>query len=246
MTSDPMKVAAAMVGPRLRAPCMAAAILSAMMVLVAAALAQTTDDFPSTLPNTMIAPAGAAPEPAVLAAPESANISAEVPDGDEKDELSPAEVPPPPVHRRVNHRHLKASRSARGSTVVEPTSASLRLKEDSWAYLQPSKSSKRIERLSAGKFINVTGATRDFLQVRLKRGTTAYVLNSAVRLTRSTDKIFQLTSDAAVLSEPTRYGKKLSEVHKGHSVHVVGVSLNYMKIRMRDGLEGYIPQHTLE
>jgi Bacterial SH3 domain len=246
MTSDSVKAAAAIVGPQLRAPCIGAAILSAMMVLVAPALAQTTDVFPSTLPNTMIAPAGVAPEPAVLAAPESANVSAAVSGGDEKDELSPAEVPPPPVHRRANHRHVKASRSARGSTGVEPTSASLRLKEDSWAYSQPSKSSKRIERVTAGKFINVTGATRDFLQVRLKRGTTAYVPNSAVRLTRSTDKVFQLTSDTAVLSEPTRYGKKVSEVHKGHSVHVVGVSLNYMKIRMRDGLEGYIPRHALE
>jgi len=35
-------------------------------------------------------------------------------------------------------------------------------------------------------------------------------------------------------------------VHSGHDVHVVGVALNYMKIRMKDGKEGYIPIRSLE
>jgi hypothetical protein len=29
-------------------------------------------------------------------------------------------------------------------------------------------------------------------------------------------------------------------------VHVVGIALNYMKIRMHSGMEGYIPSSALE
>jgi hypothetical protein len=35
-------------------------------------------------------------------------------------------------------------------------------------------------------------------------------------------------------------------VHQGHAVHVVGIALSYMKIRMKSGLEGYIPSSALE
>ena len=160
-------------------------------------------------------------------------------------EGSPAEVPPP-VHRRPAHRRATSSAPTPWSGAVEPAKAMLKLKQDSWAYARPSKSSKRIERVSAGKLINVTGTTRYYLRVDLKGGTTAYVPSSAVQLTRPADKFFHLTSDAPVFSDPTHYGKKLSQVHKGHDVHVIGISLNYMKIRMKDGLEGYIPQKSLE
>jgi len=30
-------------------------------------------------------------------------------------------------------------------------------------------------------------------------------------------------------------------VHRGRYVHVVGQALNYLKIRMKDGTEGYVP-----
>ena len=33
----------------------------------------------------------------------------------------------------------------------------------------------------------------------------------------------RLSTDAAALAQPNRYGKKLSEVHQGHDVHVIGV-----------------------
>ena len=36
----------------------------------------------------------------------------------------------------------------------------MKLKEDAWAYSKPAKSSKTIERVHAGKFVNVTGSTR--------------------------------------------------------------------------------------
>ena len=100
--------------------------------------------------------------------------------------------------------------------------------------------------MHAGKFVIVTGITSSYVRVQLKNGSTAYIPASAVTLTRPADKIFQLTADAPVLSEPSQYGKKISEVHRGHDVHVVGLSLNYMKIRMRDGVEGFIPVTALE
>ena len=55
-----------------------------------------------------------------------------------------------------------------------------------------------------------------------------------------------LTHDASVLDKPNRWGKKVAEVHQSKNVHVVGIALNYMRIRMKNGLEGYIPTTALE
>ena len=82
--------------------------------------------------------------------------------------------------------------------------------------------------------------------LKLKSGATAYVPMTAVELARPTDKIFRLTKDTPVLSAPNHSSKRLAEVHDGHEVHVVGTSMNYMKIRMKDGLEGFITVSALE
>ena len=132
------------------------------------------------------------------------------------------------------------------SAAVEPTHAMIKLKQDAWAYAGPEASSATLERVHAGKFLNVTGSSHYFLQVRLKSGATGYVPISAVELTRRQDKIMRLSTDAAVVSQPNRYGKRVSEVHQGHNVHVVGISMNYIKIRMKSGLEGYIPMTATE
>jgi hypothetical protein len=63
---------------------------------------------------------------------------------------------------------------------------------------------------------------------------------------KPTDKIFMLSHDAGVLEKPNRWAKKLAEVHHGHNVHVIGVSLNYAQIRMKSGLEGFIPMTAME
>ncbi|MGC1192849.1 MAG: hypothetical protein WA861_19875, partial [Candidatus Binatus sp.] len=89
-------------------------------------------------------------------------------------------------------------------------------------------------------------STHYYLQVKLKSGQTGYIDPSAVELVRPADKVFMLTHDAGVLDKPNRWAKKLAEVHQGHNVHVVGLSLNYMRIRMKSGLEGYIPMTALE
>ncbi len=129
---------------------------------------------------------------------------------------------------------------------VEPATARLKLKQDAWIFTGPSKWTKHITRAHAGKYVVVTGTTRYYLQVKLKDGQTGYIAPANVELVTPTDKIFTLTQDAAVLDAPNRWGKKLSEVHRAHAVHVIGVSLNYMKIRMKSGLEGFIPATALQ
>ena len=209
------------------------------------ALAQTGSESPNTLPDTKIAPAPGEESSSPAAAPErpAAAPSETAP------EMAAPEVPPPsPVHHKTHHRSAKPAvvTASATETEVEPAHARMKLKEDAWVFTRPTKSSKHVERVHADKYVEITGTTRNYLRVKLKSGQEAYLPISAVEITRPADKIFQLTSNAPVLSEPSHWGKKLSEVHKGHSVHVVGVSLNYMKIRMKDGVEGYIPTTALE
>jgi hypothetical protein len=55
-----------------------------------------------------------------------------------------------------------------------------------------------------------------------------------------------LTQDAAVLEAPNHWARKLAEVHRSHNVHVIGLALNYMQIRMKSGLIGFIPVSALQ
>lgn len=173
----------------------------------------------SSVPATAIVPSGSA-APASAAAPAA---------------VKGVPAKPPARHRlRFNERD------------VEPANARLKLIKDDWALTEPSIWSRHVERVHAGKYVIVTGSTRYYLRVKLKSGKTAYVNQKSVDMVKSTDKLFRLTHDAAVLSNPNRWGKKLAEVHTPHSVHVVGVSLNYLKIRMRSGLEGFIPMTAVQ
>src|SRR5262249_32606405 len=138
-------------------------------------------------------------------------------------------TPAPPTH------HVLAPKAASApvkSVPVEPVQAKLLLKQDSWIYAQPSNRSAHIEQGEKGKFVMVTGTTHYFLRVKLKSGQEGYVLAEAVQVATPTDKLFTLTHDAPVLDAPNHWGKKVSAVHEGHAVHVVGVALGYMKIKM--------------
>jgi uncharacterized protein YgiM (DUF1202 family) len=213
------------------------------------ALAQTGSESPNTLPDTKIAPPPAEESPSTAATPESqaAAPSAAAPEMAAPEMAAPEVPPPPPIHHKTATHHRPAKSVAGVSaTEVEPVHARVKLKEDAWVFTRPTKWSKHVERVHADKYVEITGTTRNYLRVKLKSGQEAYLPTSAVEMTRPADKIFQLTSNAPVLSEPSHWGKKLSEVHKGHNVHVVGISLNYMKIRMKDGVEGYIPTTALE
>jgi hypothetical protein len=143
-------------------------------------------------------------------------------------------------------KHHASSRNTIREPEIEPAQARLKVLEAAPAYSAPAKSSRHLEQLEPGKFVEVTGSTHHYLQVKLKSGETGYVDPSAVELVKPTDKVFVLTHDAGVLDKPNRWGKKLAEVHQGKNVHVVGVSLDYMRIRMKNGLEGYVPITALE
>jgi hypothetical protein len=151
-------------------------------------------------------------------------------------------MPPP---KRATSHHASSGNSIR-EPEIEPAQARLKVLQDSPVYAAPAKNSKHIEQLTRDKFIEVTGSTHYYLQVRLKSGQTGYIDPSAVELAKPADKVFMLTHDAAVLEKPNRWGKKLAEVHQGKNVHIIGVALNYMQIRMKSGLEGYIPTTALE
>jgi hypothetical protein len=199
-------------------------ILAAGLLISLPAFAQSNPGVSKSLPETTISTDTGAPS----GAPASTST-----------EGSATHAAKPKPHRPISSKPTP-------SASVEPADAMLKLASDSWAYSHPASSSAHIEKVRAGKFVKVTGSTRYYVQVKLKSGKTAYVPIKAVELIRPADKIFRLTRNTPVLSEPNRFGKRLAEVHNGHDVHVVGTSLNYMKIRMKDGLEGYIPTTALE
>jgi len=216
-----------------------------MTTLIAAAVAMLAWSAPAfaapageeDVPATSIVPAGGEGAPAPVNSPSSA----EPPSAPAAPGMPylPAPTPKPPSHRA-------SSKSTVREPEIEPAQARLKVLQEAPVYSAPAKSSKHIEQLSPDRFVIVTGSTHYYLQVKLKNGETGYIDPSAVELVKPTDKIFVLTHDAGVLEKPNRWAKKLSDVHKGRNVHVVGLSLNYMKIRMKSGLEGFIPITALE
>jgi hypothetical protein len=213
----------------------AAAIATLAAAVIAVQFAATAFAAPPDPgePETSVVPAGPNSSP-------SAEPSMSEPAGESA--ASPAEAPPAaPAHKKASASHFKFNPGE-----VEPGNARAKLLEDTWAYTKPTKSSAHVEKVVKDKYVVVTGSTHYFLQVKLRSGKTAYVEQSAVDLVKPTDKIFKLTANAAVLDKPNRWGKKLSEVHAGHDVHAVGVALSYVQIRMRSGLEGFIPTSAMQ
>jgi hypothetical protein len=205
----------------------------AMLAISAPAFTAVTEE---DVPATSIVPSGSESAPAAAPSPGAAST------------LRPAGVVTPtapttkakPATRR---KHVAATSHA---SEVEPAQGRLQLLDDTWVYSTPSKSGKHLKHATKGKYINVTGSTHYFLQVKLKDGQTGYIDSSAVSIASPIDKVFTLTRDASVLDKPNRWGKKLAEVHKGRQIHAVGLALSYMKIKMKNGLEGYIPISSLE
>jgi|SRR5208282_1097676 len=152
----------------------------------------------------------------------------------------------PPAPKAKSALHHASSKNSVREPEIEPAQARLKVLQAAPVYSAPAKSSKHIEQLSPDKFVIVTGSTHYYLQVKLKSGQTGYIDPSAVELVKPVDKVFLLTHDAGVLEKPNRWAKKLADVHRGHNVHIVGLALNYMKIRMKSGLEGFIPMTALE
>ena len=189
--------------------------------------------------------------------PETSVVPAEGPSGAAGAPAgSPSSMTPPPAPAESGvmaapapttkpHVHHASTNSARAPE-IEPAQARLKVLQDAPVYSAPAKTSKHIEQLTTGKFVEVTGSTHYYLQVQLKSGQTGYIDPSAVEVVKPTDKVFVLTHDAGVLDKPNRWGKKLAEVHQSHNVHVIGIALNYVQIRMKSGLEGFVPLTALE
>jgi uncharacterized protein YgiM (DUF1202 family) len=156
-----------------------------------------------------------------------------------------AEVPPAPA-APVVIKKPRVTHHASQEAEFEPASGRLKLKKDTYVYSRASRLSKKLEKAHASKYVNVTGATRYYLRVKLKDGRTGYVPTSAVELVKPFDKDYILASDSPVYSEPNRWAKRVAEVHKGRNVHVTGITPSYIRIRMKDGVEGYVPQSAVE
>ncbi len=220
----------------------ASAMIAAMVLAGSGSVAFALSESPAagTSPAAVAAPAPSKAAP--LAAPETKVVPS--------DETEPPAAPPPseagaasatPKKPRTHHKVVAAA-----PPDVEPARARLKVIQDGWFYTAPAKSSKKIEKATVGKFVEVTGSTKYYLQVKLKNGETGYISPSNVELVKPTDKIFLLTQDAAVLDAPNRWAKKLAEVHRNHNVHVIGVALNYVRIRMKSGVTGYITVTALQ
>jgi len=207
------------------------AILMLLGLLLAApliAFGQTTEA-PLPPPPSESAPAETAPPPEAVPPSEAAPAPAAVPAHHKKK-----------THKRRRH-HARAA-APEVETIVEPASARLKVKEaGAPIYARASKSSEQIGTLGADRFVQVTGSTKSYLQVQLKDGRTGFVEPSTVYLVTPYDKQFLLTADSPVLAAPNQSAQKLSEVHRGRYIHVVGQALSYLKIRMKDGTEGFVP-----
>jgi len=226
----------------------------ALALIAAFAIASVTPAFaqagaasPSTPSGIIGAPVAGAPAagvsvPSSIGATRTTDTPYESPAGDG---AAPATLSHTNSHRHTTvHRRKHASTADSG--VVESAQGHLKLLQDSFAYKRPSKSSTRIQPVQADKFVNVIGTTRHYAQVRLKDEQIAYIPLTAIDLVKPTDKRFTLTADSAVLSAPNHSASRVAEVHRGRDVHVVGIAINYAKIRMKNGTEGFIPIHVLE
>jgi uncharacterized protein YgiM (DUF1202 family) len=229
-------------GVRLVLPALAGAVLCFLVSPVALAQTGAEGGLTNPLPHTSVAPAPPSLPSSGSPSGPPGMIETPPPAAGEE-EAAPAEEARPPVRPKPAARRR---RKVITHFEVEPAQAKLLLKKDALVYSKPDKESKISARVQAGKYVVATGSTRYYVRVRLKSGKVGFVPISAVDLVKPTDKLFRLTSNAPVRKDPNRWARKLSEVHKGRSVHVVGIALSYAKIRMRSGLEGYIPLKALE
>ena len=215
------------------------AIAATLVLATSATLASALSESPA---------AGSSPPASSAPAPKSAGTAPAtrvVPSDDtEPPAAPPNEAGATGTATKKPRKHHKVVAAA--PPEVEPANGRLKANHDGWIYAGPSKTSKKIEKTTIGKFVDVTGSTKYYLQVKLKNGQTGYIAPSDVELVKPVDKVFILTQDAAVLEAPNRWSKKLAEVHRTRSVHVIGLALDYMQIRMKSGLTGFITATALQ
>jgi len=103
-----------------------------------------------------------------------------------------------------------------------------------------------VRRVHAPKYVNVTGVAADYVRVQLKEGTIGYVPIEAVALVKPVDKVFSVTHNSPVYEKPIRHSRQVAELHTPGQVKVIGIALDYVKVRMRSGVEGFVPLTAFE
>jgi len=139
-----------------------------------------------------------------------------------------------------------AAFSAANAWEVEPASARLKIIGAGWVMANPWKTAKQIEPLEVGKVLIVTGSTRDYLQVRLRDGTVGYVEPTAIDLVKPTDQVFMVTHGSPIYERPNRFAKQVGAVVQGKAVKVTGIALNYLSVKLRSGVVGFVPISALQ
>lgn len=144
--------------------------------------------------------------------------------------------PRPTVRHRVTIR----------AEEVEPAQGRLKLNSDSPVLSAPAQGSRSVAQVHATKYVIVTGLTANYVRVQLRDGTVGYVPNEAVDLVKPADKVFSVIHNSPVYEKPSRYSRQVAEVHTPGRVQVTGIAPNYMKVRMRSGVEGFVPENAFE
>src|ERR1700730_1094973 len=151
------------------APANAIGIFAAALLLVTSAtnaFALSESPAGGSSPAASSAPIPSGPAPALPPA-------TKVVPSDETEPAPASEADTTGTRTKKPHRHHKAVAAA--PPEVEPASARLRVIHDGWIYAAPSRTSKKIEKATIGKFVDVTGSTKYYLQVQLKNGQTGYI-----------------------------------------------------------------------
>lgn len=148
-----------------------------------------------------------------------------------------SEVRRPTVPRKVRRQVLKP---------VEPASGRIRLIQDTYVFARPSRWSKHIARVHARYYVIVTGTTEHYVRVRLKSGQVGFVSMTAVTLTAPTEKVFSVLRDSPVYETPNTHSRHVARVYTPGKVLVIGAGLGYLKVRMHNGVEGYVPADVFE
>jgi hypothetical protein len=220
-----------------RANAIAISAMIATALLMTVTIASALDESPAAAPSAQVT--------LIPAAPPAPNAPTMAPTA----AATPAPFSAPSAAATLKPRHHvthHAASSAPPEVEPVPPNTRLKVKQDGWIYASPAKSGKHLERATAGKFVNVSGSTRYYLQAQLKNGQTGYIPIDDVELVKPVDKVFILTHDASVLEAPNRWAKKINAVHRNRKVHIIGLALNYMQIRMKSGLVGFIPASALQ
>ena len=89
--------------------------------------------------------------------------------------------------------------------------------------------------MHANKYVNVTGITPNYVRVLLKSGEVGFVPITAVR------PDFAVMHNFPVYEKPNQRSRQVASVHSPGSVQVIGNTPGYLKVRMRSGVEGFVP-----